>query len=785
MRRRLLVVVVVGLFIAIVGIAGQRKRTSAQPPAKADKVLKPPAPALPIAQVILFSSGVGYFQRQGDVEGNARVDLSFPQTDVNDLLKSLVLQDAGGGQVGMISYDSHDPIDKTLKSFALDLTANPTFGQLLNQARGERIEVVTQAAGNLPAAMVTGTIVGMESQRQQRGSDIIEVDQLNLLTADGMRGVPLAQVQRVRFLNASLDAELKRALEVLALGHDSQKKSVTLNFTGDGKRAVRVGYVVESPIWKTSYRLVLDKEGKPFLQGWAVVENSGDDDWNQVRMVLVSGRPISYQMDLYEPLYVPRPMVEPELFASLRPPTYGGALVAGGQIGVGGGNAGVAGIGGIGGLGGFAGLGGGQANLGNLGGATWPGKDADEGVARDPMRGRFFGGLGLLGGNRYQGAGQAGLQGGQAGQQGGQAGRLTYEELQRRRQERSAAKDTAKKVGSAVAALDPREGVPSFASGTESGDYFQYAIDQPVTLPRQKSALLPIMNQPVAATRVSIFNQEVHATFPLLGLKFKNTSGQHLMQGPLTVYEDGRYAGDARLLDLQPDEERLISYAIDLGTEVKASAKPATEQLVAVTIAKGILRATTKWQNVTTYMAKNRSRHERNLLIEHPIKAGWKLVAPAKPMERSRDVYRFQLAAPAGQTVRQEVIEERSGLNETAVSSCDEKTFQLYIAGNAVSPRVKAALKKAVEWEYALADSRRLVAQVTHQLKELTDDQARLRANFRELPATSAAYKRYLTKFDTQETEIETLQKELKQATETEKRQQKEYGDYLVDLNVE
>src|SRR5262249_18451006 len=92
------------------------------PPDQGNAQLKPPTASLPIGHAVLFSSGVGYFQREGEVEGNSRVDLSFPGTDVNDLLKSLVLQDAGGGKVSTISYDSPDPIEKTLKSFALDLT---------------------------------------------------------------------------------------------------------------------------------------------------------------------------------------------------------------------------------------------------------------------------------------------------------------------------------------------------------------------------------------------------------------------------------------------------------------------------------------------------------------------------------------------------------------------------------------------------------------------------------------------------------------------------------------
>ena len=142
--------------------------------------------------------------------------------------------------------------------------------------------------------------------------------------ADGMRSVKLSEVQRVRFLNPVMDNEVRKALETLTLSHDTQKKAVSLNFVGEGKRNVRVGYVIENPIWKTSYRLVLgkEKEDKPFLQGWAVVENATDEDWKDVRMALVSGRPISFQMDLYTPLYVPRPTVVPELFASLRPVTY-------------------------------------------------------------------------------------------------------------------------------------------------------------------------------------------------------------------------------------------------------------------------------------------------------------------------------------------------------------------------------------------------------------------------------------------------------------------------------
>src|SRR5205814_9629972 len=129
------------------------------------------SPHLPVGQVVLFSSGIGYFQREGKIEGNARIDLTFPVGDINDLLKSMVLQDLGGGHASAVSYDSHDPIDKTLKSFAINLTTNPTLAQILNQARGEKLEVVLQQSNTTQPGTLTGSVIGVEHQRQQVGKD--------------------------------------------------------------------------------------------------------------------------------------------------------------------------------------------------------------------------------------------------------------------------------------------------------------------------------------------------------------------------------------------------------------------------------------------------------------------------------------------------------------------------------------------------------------------------------------------------------------------------------------
>src|SRR5262249_51360242 len=150
---------------------------------------------LPIGEVKLFSSGVGYFQREGSVEGSSRVDLAFPVSDINDLIKSMVLRDLDGGHISAVSYDSNAPIERTLKSFAVNLTGNPSFADLLIQARGEKVEVALSNAGAGAPATLAGTIVGVEKQKAAVGKDTVDQVILNLWCSDGVRALKLAEVQ--------------------------------------------------------------------------------------------------------------------------------------------------------------------------------------------------------------------------------------------------------------------------------------------------------------------------------------------------------------------------------------------------------------------------------------------------------------------------------------------------------------------------------------------------------------------------------------------------------------
>jgi hypothetical protein len=241
---------------------------------------------VPVKEVVLFSSGVGYFEQAGTVKGNGSTVLHFKTDQINDILKSLLLEDLDGGKVGTVSYPSQAPLTKTLKSFEVDITDNPPLPALLNELRGAKLTVAT---ANGP---ITGTILGVEKKHKAVGDkQTIDIDVLNLRTGRMIRPVPLDDVQSLEMDDAKLNDELDAALAAVSQARDQEKKPVEIHFNGVGERRVRVGYVVETPVWKTSYRLVLENKkpaaagavpalpaGGAKLQGWAIIENQTDDE---------------------------------------------------------------------------------------------------------------------------------------------------------------------------------------------------------------------------------------------------------------------------------------------------------------------------------------------------------------------------------------------------------------------------------------------------------------------------------------------------------------------------
>ena len=669
-----------------------------------------PATNIPLKRVVMFSSGVAFYERNGEVEGNATVDLRFNTRDVNDLLKSMVLQDEGGGKISTVSYGSKDPITRTLRTFTIDLTHEPTLADLLGQIRGEKID--------LDSPKMSGIIIGIEKRKKPAGmSETVDVEYLNLLTDEGLRSVPLDGVGKIKLDNAKLDADLRQALLVLAMGKSVDKKSVTLNFTGAGKRPVKVGYIQESPIWKTSYRLVLSDE-KPLLQGWAIVENTTEEDWDNVNLTLVSGRPISFVMDLYQPMYIDRPVVQQELYASLRPRTYDQDLAMADKEFQ---NAGMA---------------------GKPAAAGAPAKKEMEQLAKSMQDGR-----------------------------------------QRNRADEKAASSGRYLAEGKGEGFDPGA-VESVAQASNVGELFQYRIATPVKLGRQKSAMLPIVNDSVEGEKVSIYNPSVHAKHPLNGLRLKNTTDLHLMQGPITVFDDGAYAGDAQIQDLPPKSERLVSYAMDLDTEVAPTSTGDPEQLLAVKIARGTMQITRKYGRTHSYVIKNSGKKAKKVLVEYPLDTQWTLLEPKDPGEKTRDLYRFAVDAEPGKPASLTIKEQRTADEYQALSNLDNGTIQFYIDAKVVSDKIKAALQEVIKRKSAHGQLIAKRAELERQVQIIFDEQNRIRQNMAQLPKDSDLFRRYVTKFDEQETKIDQLRDQIKKAIADEVADREALNKFLVELDL-
>jgi hypothetical protein len=685
-----------------------------RPAAAADKPAEKPA-ELPLRRVVLFTSGVGFFEHRGKVDGDAKIDLKFNVADINDLLKSMVLEDQGGGRISTITYSSRDPITKTLKTFSVDLTREPNIANLLRQVRGEQVLV------ELPNP-VTGKILGIERRQEKIGKDeILEVEMLNLLTPTGLRSIPLSGISEIRLLNEKLNAELQDALAILTQVHSHDKKNVTLEFLGDGARQVRVGYIQEAPLWKTSYRLVLKDERPPLLQGWAIVENTTEHEWQNVALTLVNGRPISFIMDLYQPLYVARPVVAPETFASLRPQTHGQDLAAREEEFLRAGQNAAKGEG-------FGSRGSGGRGLGGMGGGM--------GGMAAGMGGGFFGG----GGQREQ--------------------------------------------KPAERPLDPGAGVRSAAQGDEVGELFRYQIEPPVTLARQQSAMLPIVNDSIKGEKVSLYNAAVQAKHPLNAVQLVNSTDLHLMQGPITVYDGGEYAGDARIEDLAPGSRRLITYALDLNTEIAVQKHDTPQSLVSTRVAHGTLEFQHKLVRSHDYVIKNSGARPKKVLIEQPVESDWKLTKP-EPAEKTRNLYRFAVTAEPGKPASMSVAEEKLVAGNLALTAFDdEDDAAVYLSSPVVSAPIKKAIGEVIRRKQALQAISVQRTQLEQKMATIQEEQSRIRQNMAQLDHDSDLYKRYVKKFGAQEDDVEKLRPQVESLSAQQQKARLDLEKYIETLDI-
>jgi hypothetical protein len=641
---------------------------------------------IPLARIMLFSSGVGYFEHAGTVDGNANARFQFGTDQINDVLKSMVLRDLDGGTVTAVGYPSQEPLDRALKSFAIDLSGNPSLGSLLGQVRGSDVTVLTPTA-------VQGKLIGLETVTRpvpgaSGNAGVVDELIINLLTVDGLRGIPLLPGVTVRLNDPRLNDELNRALVLILGASDSSRKNVDVSFSGSGTRRVSVSYVAETPVWKTSYRLDLS-DGKPFLQGWAIVENTSDSDWNDVTLGLVSGRPISFIQDLYTPLYNKRPVIRTEVEQAPLPQMYAEAM------------------------------------------PPAPAMSA-------PMA----------------------------------AGRLSAPK---------AMEDYAME-SQALNLAD--SGVSAAASAERAGELFQFTIRTPVTLPRRQSAMLPLINNPIAAEKLSIYTLGQSSQHPLNGARIRNDSGLQLPGGPITVFDGGNYAGDALMSTFIPDDRRLISYAVDLNMLVNARLNE-SRNITMIRIVNGVLSIERLIAYSRVYSIQNKAREAKTLMVEHPVSASRKLVEPASFDEQTAGYYRFKVPVAAA-TVTDFTVREQQTIQETiSLLNTRSATFLSYASLGETPRAVKEALAKAAELQAAVQKIQTQIADWNREKTSLENGQARIRSNIETLGRGTPEGQRFLQRLLSDEDRIDELARNIAQGGQQQAKAQNELEQYIRNLNVQ
>jgi hypothetical protein len=274
---------------------------------------------IPIREIILYKSGVGYFERAGTLSPGESARLDFKTDDMNDVLKSLTLQDRNGGKVTGLRYDSHETLEQKLADFPFTILGQAPLSSFLAQMKGARVELKFSAE-TISGTILSARLAASEDKKPDREQVVLLLDSGDLRTLD------LAAASSIRFVNAEMQTQLKDYLAVVNQSRSKERRSIYIDSSDAKERQITASYMIPSPVWKSSYRLIFDDKSESTLEGWAIIDNTTGEDWNNVNLAVVSGRPVSFISQLYEPKYLQRQTADLAEDRAANPVVYGGVI---------------------------------------------------------------------------------------------------------------------------------------------------------------------------------------------------------------------------------------------------------------------------------------------------------------------------------------------------------------------------------------------------------------------------------------------------------------------------
>jgi hypothetical protein len=682
-------------------------QTKAAPVAKAaPKVEATAVQQLPVRQVVLYKNGIGYFEHLGSVAGNQHVAIDFTSSQLNDVLQSLTVLDDNGGRIGGVNYNSTTPLAQQLQSLSLAMSDDPNSTELFRALRGQRVEVTGASGG-----AITGRLMSIEVKTEKTAGDSTVDKHFLTVVANGggVRVIELTPALSVRPLDASLQGQLDRYLELLSGTHSTGLRHLTLDALGSGARQLHVSYISEVPVWKSTYRIVFPREtgtgatDNAILQGWAVVDNTIGSDWTNVHLSLVAGAPQSFLQPLSQPLYLRRPEVAISTTAQTTPQTHEAADM---PLGV---PAKADSF-----KGGMEALTPGMASETVSVSAQSVVLDGEE-KGRNPTGMGSGSGGGVGGGLRMIGGGGGG-------------------------------------VYAPTAAI--REGD---VSTNKFDDFFEYSIAQPVTILKNESAMVPILQEKLPAERVTLWSPS--ETTPFRAIWLENTSKLTFDRGSFSIFESGVFAGQGLLDPIHPGEKRLLSYAADQAIHVRFQPEESKRELRRVEAhPRGYLRLTYGTTSKVRYIAGNSAEEARTVVIEVPRQGNRELSPEMKPAETTPGLYRFKLPVPAHQSASVLVSDEGPDYEGWNIQADADQVAVLQKAADA-APMVAEKLKPVIDAQKAIVEMNAQLHELEQKTASLTADEARARENLTALKGNDGA-KRFVDQLNRTEDALEATRQQ-------------------------
>jgi hypothetical protein len=730
---------------------------------------------LPVKRVVLYKNGVGYFEHSAKVRGNQDLGIDFTTAQLNDVLKSLTVVDLGDGRISGVRYNSTAPLDERLKALRLPFGEQVNRTDFLSAVRGARVEVRSKAEA------ATGRLLSVEQEEKTTDSGTTyQATEFSVMTDSGeMKNFELGPAVSVRLAERELNDEVGRYLNLVGSSRARDLRRMIISSSGSGDRDVFVSYISEVPVWKSTYRIILpEKPGdKPLLQGWAIVDNTIGEDWKDVKLSLIAGAPQSFIQDISQPLYARRPVVPLPESAMLTPQTHEATMNEEVQNGapqpV---SAGMAGpIGGLERTGGNSNL---SGRVTDPSGAVIPGAQvqfhgasgAIQNVVTDsngqfqmwvpPGRGRVtiqspgfqtrtMANFNVRPGLMNQASATLNV---------GAATETVEVEAEAAPKEFDRLEQFAHLQNAAAVAP-----VEVAAESQDLGDYFEYNLKQSVTIGKNQSALVPILQSRIEADKVTLWTANSNQP-ALRAIWVKNASGLTLDSGTFNIIDGGTFAGEGLLQTVHPDERRLLSYAADTAVRVTSQSDFKNQPVSRILLTKGLMYITREQRSKVTYSIRNSDTTARQVVIEHPVREGWKLTPEAKPEETSATHYRFRLAVDPGKTGELAVEEFHPERQQVLLTNLTDDQVQALVAENRVTPELQDAFRRVLDQKNKIAGLQAQTGMRQQELEAINRDQSRIRENMKALKGSAEEkelLQRYTRQLNSQEDRLTALNKEI------------------------